>query len=90
VPTLQAASTNDGPAGTCGHAVPETVVLGPPAGVWLVGPLHFPLVPGSVVAGSIPAQKDFPEGTVCRDTPWCDANATPYATRPVAPLPDNR
>jgi hypothetical protein len=55
VPTLQTAGTNDRPASTRRHAVAKAVVLGPPAGMRLIGPLHFPLVL-VVVARSTPAQ----------------------------------
>ena len=45
--------------------MPKAVVLGSPAGMWLVSPLHFPLVPGSVVVRSIPAQEDW--GAPCAE-----------------------
>jgi len=84
VPALQAAGTDDGTAGPGGHPVSETVVLCPPADMWLVSALQFPLVPGPVLVDSLAgASRLAGEKAPAPSFDPMRADATLHATRPV-------
>lgn len=83
-PALEASIAQDGPPGTGGHAVAKAVVLGPLAGVRLVGALHWfpPRAPGT---GASALRAD--DGSLVRCDPMARATAASRASDNATPRP---